>query len=60
MPSSTPRKPQSQAPRVARIGRPIIFTRLELKAMPPLLRNAASDNVPPIQINANGKVICAR
>ncbi|MNL63199.1 hypothetical protein D3C87_1873100 [compost metagenome] len=60
MPSSAPRNPQSQAPNVARIGRLIIFTRLELSAIEPLLRSAASDRVPPMQINAKGKVVCAR
>ncbi|MNP49968.1 hypothetical protein D3C76_1441910 [compost metagenome] len=60
IPNSAPRKPQSHAPRVARIGRPSIFNRLELSAIEPLFRIAASDSVPPMQINANGKVVCAR
>ncbi|MNF15984.1 hypothetical protein D3C80_2188190 [compost metagenome] len=60
MPSSAPRKPQSHAPSVARIGRPSTFTRLELSAIEPLLRMAASDSVPPMQISASGKVVCAR
>ncbi|MNP63449.1 hypothetical protein D3C76_1588490 [compost metagenome] len=60
MPSSAPRKPQSQAARVPITGNQIIFTRLALTARPPLSRSEASDRVPPMQINASGRVICAR
>jgi hypothetical protein len=60
IPNSGPRNPHNQAPRVASTGNPIIFTRLALNAISPLLRNAASDRVPPMQINARGNVIFAR
>ncbi|MNY60681.1 hypothetical protein D3C86_1972640 [compost metagenome] len=60
IPNSAPRKPHNHAPSVASTGKPIIFTRLELSAMLPLLRSAASDSVPPMQISASGKVVCAR
>ncbi|MCY1381565.1 hypothetical protein D9M69_694850 [compost metagenome] len=54
------RKPQSQAPRVARIGSQTIFIRLALTATLPLERRDARDSVPPMQISARGRVICAK
>ena len=60
IPNSGPRKPSSHAPRVATTGSQTIFIKLALSAILPLLRNAASDSVPPMQINASGNVVCAR
>ncbi|MNN72392.1 hypothetical protein D3C81_1884240 [compost metagenome] len=60
MPSSAPRKPQSQAPSVPNSGNQTIFTRLASMANLPLSRRALSDKVPPMQISASGRVICAR
>ncbi|MNO03324.1 hypothetical protein D3C81_2239870 [compost metagenome] len=60
MPSSAPRKPQNQAPRVPSRGNHTTFIRLALIARLPLARREASDRVPPMQINASGRVICAR
>ena len=60
MPSSAPRKPSHQAPRVDSAGSQIIFIRLALSAVPPLSRSEASDSVAPIQISASGRLIWAK